>query len=157
MYNMRIAPLTKKINSAEDAKTGKLFDQFSQLIAQLNLHQLTPKATNEINEGVARINNTISSGNALHRLIKQTQTAILKTAEKENKIVPKKHYARLGMLLGTSAIGLPIGVAFGTAIGNMGLLGLGLPIGMAIGAAIGNGLDKKAMNEGRQLDLEIKY
>jgi hypothetical protein len=60
------------------------------------------------------------------------------------------------MLFGMSGIGLPIGVAFGLSIGNIGLLGLGLPIGMAIGLAIGMSLDKKALNEGRQLNIEIK-
>ena len=48
-------------------------------------------------------------------------------------------------------------VAFGTSIGNMGLLGIGLPIGMVIGMAVGSGMDKKAVESGKQLDLEIKY
>jgi len=34
---------------------------------------------------------------------------------------------------------------------------IGLAIGMAIGMAIGTGMDKKALEEGRQIDLEIKY
>jgi hypothetical protein len=38
----------------------------------------------------------------------------------------------------------------------MGLLAIGLPIGMGIGIAVGTSMDKKAMNEGRQLDIEIK-
>lgn len=60
------------------------------------------------------------------------------------------------MLFGFTAFGLPIGVAFGLSLGNIGLLGLGLPIGMAIGFAIGSLLDKKAFTEGRQLNIEIK-
>jgi hypothetical protein len=56
-----------------------------------------------------------------------------------------------------SAIGLPLGVAFGVSVGNLGLLGLGLPIGMAIGIAIGTAMDKKALQEGRQLNVEIKH
>jgi hypothetical protein len=61
------------------------------------------------------------------------------------------------MAIGMSAFGIPLGVAFGTSLGNMGLLGIGIPIGMVIGMAIGSGMDKKAFEEGRQLDLEMKY
>jgi hypothetical protein len=39
----------------------------------------------------------------------------------------------------------------------MAFLGVGLPIGMAIGLAVGTGMDKKALAEGRQIDIEIKY
>ena len=31
-----------------------------------------------------------------------------------------------------------------------------MPLGMAIGIAIGAGMDKKALEEGRQLDIEIR-
>ena len=51
---------------------------------------------------------------------------------------------------------LPIGAAIGSVSGNMGVLGAGLPIGMGIGIAVGMSMDKKAINEGRQLDIEIK-
>jgi len=71
--------------------------------------------------------------------------------------VPKNHYRALWLVLGMSVFGLPIGVLYGFLIGNMGLLGTGLCFGMAIGVALGAGLDKKALKEGRQLDLEIRY
>jgi hypothetical protein len=50
-----------------------------------------------------------------------------------------------------------MGVAFGISLGNLGLLGLGLPIGMAVGVGVGSMMDKKALQEGRQLDFEVKY
>jgi len=37
------------------------------------------------------------------------------------------------------------------------ILGIGFPIGLALGMAVGTGMDKKAFEEGRQIDLEIKY
>jgi hypothetical protein len=84
------------------------------------------------------------------------QNAILKLVKKELKIVPKSHYQTLWMLFGFSGLGIPIGVAFGLGMGNIGLLGIGLPIGMGLGAVIGLMLDKKALKEGRQLDIVIK-
>ena len=56
-----------------------------------------------------------------------------------------------------SAFGIPLGVAFGASLDNMAFLGIGIPIGMAIGMAVGAGMDKKAFEEGRQLNLEIPY
>jgi hypothetical protein len=38
----------------------------------------------------------------------------------------------------------------------MGLIGIGLPLGMSAGIAVGSQMDKKAFEEGRQLDIEIK-
>ena len=69
----------------------------------------------------------------------------------------KNHYRNTWLALGMAAFGIPLGVAFGTSSGNMGLIGIGLPIGMVIGMAVGSGMDKKAVESGRQLDLEIKY
>jgi hypothetical protein len=109
-----------------------------------------------INESIDILNSSRLSGAQLTKLIKQKQTAILKQVEKELKIVPKNYYRTLWMVIGMSAFGLPIGVAFGLSIGNLGLLALGLPIGMGIGIAVGMSMDKKAMNEGRQLNIEIK-
>ena len=51
---------------------------------------------------------------------------------------------------------IPFGVLFGTSLGNMGFIGIGIPIGMAIGIAIGTSMDKKAFDEGKQLDIEFK-
>lgn len=55
-----------------------------------------------------------------------------------------------------TVFGLPIGVAIGMSVGNIGLLGIGLLIGMALGLAVRATMDKKAKQEGRHLDLEIK-
>jgi hypothetical protein len=76
--------------------------------------------------------------------------------EKELKVVPKNYYRTLWMALGMSAFGLPIGTAIGLFLGNIGLLAVGLPIGMGIGAVVGTNMDKKALAEGRTMDIEIK-
>ena len=55
-----------------------------------------------------------------------------------------------------SVFGLPIGAALGLSFGNMGLIGIGLPLGGCVGIFVGSQMDKKAFEEGRQLDIEIK-
>jgi hypothetical protein len=71
--------------------------------------------------------------------------------------VPKNHYRNVWLALGIAAFGVPLGVVFGASLGNMGYLAIGIPFGLSIGLAIGTGLDKKAADEGRQLDVEINF
>jgi hypothetical protein len=76
--------------------------------------------------------------------------------EKKHKIVPINYYRKLWMILGMSVFGIPMGLGVGLSIGNYGMLGIGIGAGMAIGVGVGTSMDKKAFNEGRQLDFEAK-
>ena len=80
-----------------------------------------------VNQDIEEINSTSLIGNELRKLVKQKQTKIIKLLEKELKIVPKGYYKKLW-------------------------LGLVNP---AIGSALGSRMDKKAFEEGRQLDVKI--
>src|SRR5690606_18348317 len=103
------------------------------------------------------INVSTLTGNELRRLVKNKQTEIIKLMEKELKMVPKNYYRNLWLALGMSAFGLRLGVAFGSIMGNMGLLALGIHIGMVLGLVVGKRMDTKALEEGRQLEIELKY
>ena len=65
----------------------------------------------------------------------------------------KGYYGRLWMILGYAMFGVPLGVCMGAVLDNMGLMGAFMPIGMAIGLFFGSLLDKKAKQEGRQIQL----
>ena len=153
---MTIKELNIRQDFSTDNKLNRIYSQFSELLNELRKKELNENIERSINESINNLNSSTLSGTQLTKLVKQKQTAILKQVEKEQKIVPKNYYRTMWMLVGMSGIGLPIGVAFGLSIGNIGLLGLGLPIGMAIGLVIGMSLDKKALNDGRQLNIEIK-
>jgi hypothetical protein len=153
---MNIKKLNNKQNISTDNKLSRIYSQFSELLNELKKKDLNQNVVTFINENVDYLNLSTLNGSQLAKLVKQKQTAILKQVEKEHKIVSKNYYRTIWMLFGMSGIGLPIGVAYGLSIGNIGLLGLGIPIGMAIGLAIGVSLDKKAFIEGRQLNIEIK-
>jgi hypothetical protein len=92
----------------------------------------------------------------LGKIIRRTQSRILILIEKELKLVTKNHYRNTWLAVGMSAFGLPIGVVFGAILENMAFIGIGLPLGMAIGIAVGTAMDKKASENGKQLDLEIE-
>lgn len=153
---MTLKELEIKENTSINKKIKKIHAQFSTLIAELKDRKLSQNIEKLAKESINTINETALTGSSLFKLIKEKQTQLIKELEKEMKIVPKNYYRNLWMLLGMSGIGLPLGVAFGLSVGNIGLLGLGLPFGMAIGAGIGTSMDKKAQKEGRQLQVEIK-
>ncbi|WP_316785315.1 hypothetical protein [Pedobacter frigiditerrae] len=153
---MNIIELNNKQINSTDNKQSKIYAQFGELLNELRKREAPENIEKSVNDFVDEINSSTLTGNQLTKLITQKQTSLLKQIEKELKVVPKNYYRNLWMLFGFTGIGLPIGVAFGLSIGNIGLLGIGLPIGMAIGLAIGASLDKKALTQGRQLNIEIK-
>jgi hypothetical protein len=130
--------------------------QFNLLIDELNKKEIPEELLNSFNEMIDDLNKQHSTAKLLSINIRRTQSKMLKTLEKELKLVPKHHYRNTWMAIGMSAFGLPMGVVFGSAMGNMAFIGIGLPIGMAIGIAYGDQLDKKAAKEGRQLDIQIE-
>lgn len=153
---MNIKELNHRPSNFTDNKSTKIYSQFGELLNELRKRELTLNIENFINDCIDQINSPTLTEAQLTKFIKQKQSSILKQVEKELKIVPKNYYRNLWMLFGFTAFGLPIGAIFGLSVGNIGLLGLGLPIGMAIGLVVGSMLDKKALNEGRQLNIEIK-
>ena len=153
---MEIKHLRHREDLVNNPKLNQAQIQFVELIKELNNKNLPDKTVEIINKHIEDLNSSLISGNGFKRQLINKQTQIVKLLEKEHKLVSKNYYRNLWMILGMSAIGLPIGVAFGVSIGNMGLLAIGLPIGMVIGLALGSGMDKKALKEGRQLNIELK-
>ena len=154
---MNITTLKSRQDLPKETRAGKMYDQFEKLLSELRKKQLSDKEIITINENINAINASSLEGSDFAKFIKTSQIKILKRIQKESKIVPQQYYVTLGTILGMTGIGLPVGVAFGYALGNMGLLGLGLPIGLALGAAVGRSLDKKALKDNKQLGLAIKY
>jgi hypothetical protein len=149
--------LKERQDIATDEKLRSNYALFAELLDELKKRDLNSNVEMAINDHVDELNGSTLSGKPFTKLVKQKQTAILKQIEKEHKIVPKNYYRTIWMLFGMSGLGIPFGVVFGLSLGNLGLLGLGLPIGLAIGLAIGASLDKKALDEGRQLNMEMRH
>ncbi len=142
---------------AENVKIANRYTQLGKLLYELEARQLPEETTNFINQEIEQLNAISDTDKSFVKAIKEKETKIVKRLEKKHKIVPKNYYQALWMVLGMSAFGLPMGVAFGLSMGNIGLLGIGLPIGMGVGVGVGSYLDKKALTEGRQLDVDLKY
>lgn len=140
----------------DDPKRDRLYQQFRELTDELQTRELSGKSRDALRLAIETVNAT-ADGNGLVKVVRKQQATLVRHIEKEDKIVPQKYYLKLWMALGLTAFGLPLGMTFALAIGNMGLMGIGFPIGIGLGVALGAQLDKKAEKEGRQLNTELKY
>ncbi len=154
---MKIIELNKRPNNKQGTRFHRKYFQFEKLLNELKNKELTNEIISSINNDIEQINSITNSEKELGRQVRRAQSKILKLIEKELKLVTKNHYRNTWLAVGMSAFGIPLGVAFGATLGNMAFIGIGLPIGMAIGIAVGTTMDKKAIDNGMQLDLEIKY
>ena len=154
---MNITELKNGDTLNNNDKQNETFAQLKTFLNLIKRKDLSDKVILGINKNIEEINNSLLTGTGLQKLIKRQQNDIAKLLEKELKIVPKNYYRNFWLIIGMSAFGVPIGVALGISTGNMALLAVGLPIGMAIGLTVGSAMDKKANEEGRQLDIELKY
>lgn len=154
---MKISALKERQNNSDNAKLTRIYLQLGEYIKELNKKELPARIVETVNQHIEEINVSSLSENSLMKLVKWKQMKLVKLIEKELKIVPKNYYRNLWLAVGMSAFGLPIGVAFGLTLGNMGFLAIGLPIGMGIGIVVGSRMDKKAFESNRQLAIDIKY
>lgn len=152
---MELLKLNKRTEFYQNKRLNSEYAQFSEFINHLNKKELPNEIISSINRDIEAINTFTDSEKELRKLICKTQSRIINLLEKELKLVTKNHYRNTWLALGMAVFGVPFGVVFGTSMGNMGLLGIGLPIGMLVGMALGSHMDKKAFEEGRQLDIEM--
>lgn len=155
MKTKKISDLKRRPGIESNSKLQKTLLQLEKLLAELEKQELNHTLVTSINKEIVALNSIPTSYKNLRKQIIKGQTNIIKIAEKELKLVPKNYYRNLWLAIGMAVFGLPIGIIIGFALNNMAFLGIGLPMGLAVGIAIGTGMDKKAQEEGRQLDIEI--
>ncbi|WP_353148769.1 hypothetical protein [Flavobacterium sp.] len=148
--------LIERPNISENLKASYAYQQLGKLLNTLEVKELPAETVDLINQEIEQLNSIAGIDIYFLKATKEKENIVIKLVEKKHKIVPKNYYKKLWMILGMSVFGVPMGVAFGLSIGNLGMLGISLPIGMAIGVGVGSYMDKNAFNEGRQLDFEVK-
>ena len=154
---MPLSTLKARTALEGNPKLVKAEQNLNSLLAAIGQKSISPEVEKKINEIIEEGNNNFGTDDKERiKRLKTAQTAILKILEKDHQIVPKNHYQLQWTAIGMAAIGLPLGMAFGMSLGNLGLMGLGLPIGLGVGVAIGTAKDKQTAQEGRQLDWSAK-
>jgi hypothetical protein len=154
---MEINVLKMRDGLDRNKRLTDIYVQFEKLLSELRKRDLPDEVVHSINTNIDLIDMATESEEQWKKQLQKTQSDILRLIEKELKLVPKNHYRNIWLALGIAAFGVPLGVVFGLSLGNMAFMGIGMPIGIPIGLAIGSGLDKKAAEEGRQLDVEISF
>ena len=148
--------LIERQNISENLNASNAYQQLGKLLNALEVKELPTETVDLINNEIEELNSISEIDKFFVKAIKEKENNVIKLIEKKHKIIPRNYYRKLWMILGMSAFGIPMGLVFGLSIGNFGMLGIGLPIGMAIGVGVGSSMDKKAFNQGRQLDFEVK-
>ena len=136
-------------------KTKSAYEQFERLILEIKKRKLPDEIELVINKHITHVNSVMDTGKTLRNEIQKEQAKIVGVLAQKLKIVPINYFRKTWFVLGMTVSGLPIGAALGLSLGNMAYLGIGLPVGMSIGLALGANMDKKAKEEGRQLDIEL--
>mgnify|MGYP001048735869 CR=1 FL=1 len=139
------------------SSTAKKLDFFQRLFDELRGRDIPQDTIEKINAHINTINSFSGSEVKFRRHIRRSQRKVLDLLVKEVKLVPKYYHRNMWLGLGMAVFGVPIGVSLGVSIENMGMIGVGIPIGMAVGIAIGTSMDKKALEEGRQLNVSMEY
>jgi len=150
---MEYSELEDRAGIENSPKATIMFMYFKKLISELKKKEVPSNIIQVINKEIERINSFTGSNRELVRMLQRSRLIIIRLLEKELKIVPKNLYRTRWLALGMVVFGIPFGASFGLSLDNMAFIGIGLPIGMAIGMAVGAGMDKKAFEEGRQLDI----
>ena len=153
---MNLKPLLERTDLNPGKRTLGKVQNFRELLQALEERELPDAVTEALNLKIDTLNEMRGTEKEYRKAVVNTEYKILKFLEKEHKIVPKNHYQKTWMALGMAVFGIPIGVAMGSALGNMGFIGAGIGVGLAIGIAVGAGMDKKARDEGRQLEFEAR-
>jgi len=153
-----INELKERDGISENVKLNRIYLQFNELLKLLKERELPLQITDTINKDIEELNSSSLVDKDLRKFFKKKQTKILNLLEKDLKIVPKDHYKTMWSALGSSVFGFPLGMAISSAFtDNRAFLAVGIAIGMVIGMVIGTSMDKKALKEGRQLNINIKY
>ena len=145
---MELPELEVKEKNQLKKKEQKALDQFNELISALNDKELDEEMIEHIKGNMSNVRSELT-----FNTIKKEESKILDYVKREKGYVAQNHYMTLWIALGMSAIGVPIGVAIGLALDQLGFMGIGIGGGLAIGVAIGSAKDKKAKEQGKQLPI----
>ena len=136
-----------------NTKLIKAYHKMQGLIEALSKKEIPSEILSSINADIKSLNSFSGTEKELTKILRKTYSKILAFVEKELKFVAKRHFLSLWMVFGLLA-----GVVFSSVFDNFGFMGMGISIGMLIGIIVGTNLDKKAEEEGKQLELEsVQY
>tara|TARA_R100000935_G_C2831853_1_gene165545 strand:+ start:64 stop:525 length:462 start_codon:yes stop_codon:yes gene_type:complete len=152
---MELEGLKKRDFSKNSKGIYNEYSLLEQLVQELQNRELPPEVVVELNDEIVRLNEVLDQHLKLHFYTRLVKNKVLKTLINDLEIVPKNYYRNLWLAIGMSVIGLPLGIILSTILGSISFVALGLPIGLTIGVFIGTEMDKKALENNKQLEIEM--
>ena len=149
---MKLARVMKSPGSRNDEMLEAEYVQLTKIVNELSGKTLPVHITLQINDELARVNYFTGSKKELLRQIRRSQARILRLLEKKLNLVPRNYYRNTWSFIGISFFGIPAVLA-GFIIGNLELMAAGMPLGICVGMAIGHLMDKRAVQNGYQLNV----
>ena len=149
-FQLVIDELNVRASQTEDKKLKKWLSCSSRLLSELQERGLPASDFNEC----FKILRKQLDGDTRYTQIRSFYTLLTETARKKFNLTTPNYYQTLWMSIGMSVFGIPFGIAFSSALDNYAFFAIGLPFGLSIGLALGAARDKKAKDEGTQLNVQ---
>ena len=148
---MKISTCHINENLLSDKLVLKEQTTLNEYIQRVNKKRIPIKVGRVINKWMSEINRQRDDEKKTIQLIRRNKQKIESLLLQELNWVKKGYYQNLWTAIGISAIGIPLGVAIGTAVDNTGMIAIGICLGIPIGLYIGRTKDKQAEEKGRQI------
>jgi hypothetical protein len=149
---MKLSPIMKSPRFGNDELLEAEYAQLGKIVDNLRGKALPIHVTLQINDELACINYFTGSRKDLHSHLRKSKAKILKLLEKNLRLVPKNHYRNAWSFMGISFFGIP-SVMTGLILGEAELIAAGIPLGICVGMVIGLLMDRKAVQNGYQLNV----
>ena len=153
---MEILKLSARPGMFLDNQLKTEYDAFEKMILELEKKNLPTYIIILINHDIMEINYSSRSNKDLAVEMSKRRNEILQLISRELQIVPRNHYRNVWLAMGMITFGVPFGMMLGVLLENIALFPIGLPMGLIIGIVVGTSLDKKAFENGKQLDIVLK-
>lgn len=147
-----IDELEARAKATDNPKLQKWLNNSIAVLAELDKRDISPA---EFDEPLKTLRRQLDA-DTRYEHIRSFYGMLTDTARKKFNLTVPKYYQNQWMGIGMVVFGMPFGFIFSTTLGNFAFIGIGIPIGLALGIAIGTEKDKKAKEEGTQLDIIIK-
>ena len=152
---MELEGLKTRFFSDKKKAISKEYALLEQLVQELQHRDLPPEVIVEMNQEIERLNDVLDHHLKLYFYVKSVKKKVLNSLLNDLEIVPKNYYRNLWSALGMLVFGVSLGVVFTSILDKISAFALGLPIGMAIGLVIGIEMDRRALENNKQLEFEI--
>ncbi|MCL2028427.1 MAG: hypothetical protein FWG79_08085 [Bacteroidales bacterium] len=165
---MNIIELKEKPNISNDVKLDRIYAVFQNFLEELRKRdwsnhpiEAVNRDAEAINRDIEKINSSSYTSNALRNLLKYKLGNIIMILRQNHKVVPQNYYRNQWTIL--TVIPLCPFILWITTTTTMNdwipsvIISMGLIVAFIIGRSVAKNKDRKAFEEGRQLNIASNF